>query len=259
MSSEMKFGVCAGFDRMEEARQCGFDYLECNLTSLAQMDESEFAALLENPFPLPVLRSNCFFPGEIHLTGPRFNEEQIKAYIDHALSRGAKIGLKGAVLGSGGARNCPEGFDKEQAKAQFIAVLRMAGDAGEKYGIDIYLEPLRLKETNLVNTVSEGYEIVKKAGHNRVKLLADTHHMLAGGESWDIFSEVKDELAHVHISHTIDPQGDRDYPLPGDGQDHQATIAALRNAGYTGLISIEAGTKDFVSDGKIACAFLRKL
>lgn len=52
-------------------------------------------------------------------------------------------------------------------------MLGTLGDVAAKYGITVVVEPLQTKETNLINTVAEGIEIVKKVDRPNVKCLAD--------------------------------------------------------------------------------------
>ena len=42
----MKFGLCSGLDKMAQAKQLGYDYLELAVNSIAAMTDEEFDAAL---------------------------------------------------------------------------------------------------------------------------------------------------------------------------------------------------------------------
>ena len=109
----MKLGVCTGFENIEKAAAVGFSFVECNLSQLAAMNDEEFEKLQGRAaaFPIPVLRCNGFMPGEIKVTGPLRDEQQLRGYLDKALQRASAVGVKVAVFGSGVARAVPEGWD----------------------------------------------------------------------------------------------------------------------------------------------------
>ena len=44
----MKIGVCGGYDRIEIASECGFDYIEANFSSLTRCNEEEFSDSMIN-------------------------------------------------------------------------------------------------------------------------------------------------------------------------------------------------------------------
>jgi sugar phosphate isomerase/epimerase len=53
----------------------------------------------------------------------------------------------------------------------------------EKYGVTIAVEPLNSGETNFINSLAEGVEIVDAVKSPRMKLLCDIYHMLKEDES----------------------------------------------------------------------------
>ncbi|MCQ2427737.1 MAG: sugar phosphate isomerase/epimerase [Clostridia bacterium] len=257
----MKIGVCTKFENINDAAAAGFDYLECNLSKLAQLPEEAFDALYAESasFPIPVLRANGFIPGTIKVTGNDVNPTEIREYLDTALSRASKIGVKTAVFGSGGARNVPEGFPVDAAYRQLISFLKEAASYAEKYGVVIAIEPLRASECNIINYVSEATILAAVIDSPFVTVLADSFHMICGHEPFDAMVRAGSLLKHVHISHPLSDLSGRDFPREGDGEDYSAFIRKLREAGYAGTVSVEAGTKNFRHDAAEAANLLRKL
>ena len=72
-----------------------------------------------------------------------------------------------------------------RAFEQYVDLLRQFAPLAEEQGVMIVVEPLNRGECNLINTVREGAEAVRRANHPAVKLLVDLFHMLRNGESPD--------------------------------------------------------------------------
>jgi len=257
----MKLGACTTPANIEKAAEAGFDYLECSLSFVHGMSEEDFQALAAKvpSLPIPITKANGFAPGSLRLTGPDANAEEWHAYLEKALSRAQKLGIKLLVLGSSAARNIPEGWDFKKGLQQFKDFLVLAGEYAEKYDMDIALEPLRRAESNFMNLVSEGLLFSAWADHPRVNVLADTFHMHCCREPLTALPLAGKYLHHVHISSPKPDESGRIYPFPGDGVDYAAIINTLKEMNYEGDVSIEAAFEDLVKDGKVAIEILRPL
>ncbi|MBE6936803.1 MAG: sugar phosphate isomerase/epimerase [Ruminococcaceae bacterium] len=252
----MKFGICTGVENAALLKELGYDYIELGLSALAAMDEAAFAACREtlSASGLPAEAANVFFPASVRLTGPDADPKKIEDYVERALSRAAALGIRVVVLGSSGARNLPEGYDRECGYQEFLRALRICGDVAEKYGITVAIEPLHFPESNLINRVEEGLQAARDAAHPAVKTLADLWHMNLEGETFDVIAASGGEIAHMHIA-----SPERFYPAAEDGTDYASFRAALSACGYDARISIEAKTEDFAEDARRALAFLKTL
>lgn len=257
----MKLGACTTPANIEKAAEAGFDYLECSLSFVHGMSEEDFQALAARvpSLPIPITKANGFAPGSLKLTGPDANVEEWHAYLEKALSRAKKLGIKLLVLGSSAARNIPEGWDVKTGLQQFKDFLLLAGEYAEKYDIDIALEPLRRKESNFMNLVSEGMLFAAWADHPRINVLADTFHMHCCREPFSSMAFTGKYLHHVHVSSPKPDESGRIYPFPGDGVDYAGIINTLKEMNYEGDVSIEAAFEDLVKEGKVAIEILRPL
>ena len=244
----MKFGVCCDYEKLPLVIAAGYDYIELNMTRLIRMDDDEYAKLVKifDESPIKAETYNCFFPGEIKLVGDAFDLDTIRTFAAKGFERAARIGGKVAVLGSGGQRKIPEGYDREKAVGQFIEVMRTVGDEAAKVGMTVALEPLNFWETNLVNHISEGHGLVKSASHPNVKMLVDFYHLAMVEDTADDVVALGSDLVHCHIA-----RPDRDRRVPTSESDLEACkvwAKALKDIGYDGRISVEASTPDFEKD-----------
>ena len=154
------------------------------------------------------------------------------------MSRAAALGGKICVIGSGGSRKIPDEFDFDAGYDQFAKVLSIAGDIAAEYGITIVVEPLQADETNLINTVEQGIEIVKKVNKSNVKALADFYHVYRSGETLDAIRHNDGWLAHLHLARAND---DREMPYDEDISKIEEWANAVKESGYTGNLSLEGG------------------
>jgi D-psicose/D-tagatose/L-ribulose 3-epimerase len=236
----------------------GYDFAELRVAPVAALSEAEFEAVRKiierSPIKTPAF--NIFIPAAMALTGPSVRIDQIEDYLKRALPRVQKLGGRVIVFGSGGARKIPEGFPAERAMEQIDRFLRMCEEQAGPLGITIVIEPLNKKETNIIHTVAEGYQIADRLGLPHVKVLADCYHMYLEKESYDVFRKAARLLAHVHIA-----DGDRTYPGHSDkgGVDFGFLLKALKASGYDGLVSTEAKTEDFAAESRASRVFIRRI
>jgi sugar phosphate isomerase/epimerase len=147
----------------------------------------------------------------------------------------------------------PDDFSRDEAVEQIVYFLNVVADAADQTDLVIAIEPLNRKESNIINSVAEGVEIAKKVNRPKIRVLADFYHMDEDNEPISHIVECKDWLAHVHVA-------DTGRGAPGTGQyPYQEFAAALREAGYDGLVSIECRWDDFAAEAPPAVEFLRRV
>ncbi len=241
----MRFGVCIGTDSgtLSKLKEFGYDYVEVNLSALANASEEQVDALAAAVEATGLKAESCngffFNYDKGYLTGDAVDFAELEMYIRRALERAVKLGLKVAVIGSGKARHILDESNREEAEERFAKVLRLAGDIADEFDVQIVIEPLNAKETNLVNTVADGLALCEKVGHPRVSVLADFYHVAMSGETLDAIRTCGGSLRHVHIARN---NPDRQMPVnPEDMTDVLLWAAALKANGYNDRISLEGG------------------
>jgi sugar phosphate isomerase/epimerase len=242
---------------LDAAREAGYDYIEVSAQEVSGLSDTDFEALVARvkASPVPVRAANVFLPGSLKLTGPQVDAARQAQEVDRVLTRLSALGVRTIVFGSGKAREIPEGFSREEAFRQLVAFGQLAAEAAARKGIVIALEPLRRQETNVINTAAEGLELVEAVDRPAFQLLVDFYHLTVEGEDPAVLVRAGRRLRHVHVAN---PTG-RVFPREGTEAAYAPFFARLREIGYTGGVSVEAGTKDLAGDAKASLALLRKL
>ncbi len=242
-----KIGVCTSLGNAAAAQSAGCDYLEEGVRSflVPHRPEAEFLAKSKGfeKSPLPILACNGFLPESLKSVGPDCRPEEILAFAETAFRRARRIGVRHIVFGSSGSRNIPDGFDREEARRQFVRLLRQMGPVAGTYGVTVVIEPLNRSECNFINTVAEGAGIVTEAGHPNIRLLADIYHMLRENEGPESLLAAGPLLRHCHIA---EKEGRTPPGVAGD--DFGPYFEALREIGYEGGISIECRWDDLTRE-----------
>lgn len=226
-------------DRLDDVAAWGYDYAEVVPSLLGpdagdpRAERDARARILSSPVPVPVMCG--FLPdperSRLMVVGPDVDAARLRAYVARLFDRMRRAGIGVIGYGSGASRTVPDGFSRETALDQVGAFLRMCGELGSERGVRVAVEPYNRDDTNLLHTVPETLELVRRLDHPNVGLMADFFHMRLNGEPLDELVDAGPWLIHAHVAE------------PGRGRrattadDHRAFVRALRGAGYDGALT----------------------
>jgi len=252
----MQIGICTSLETAAKLPSDGFEFFELNVQSflVPEKDEAAFAhnLLLAAALPRPVKAANCFLPATLPCVGPAVDSSRLLRYVEAAFRRAERAGIDTIVFGSGAARTLPASFERSEAAAQFGELLRTLGPLASAHGVTLAVEPLHRAESNFINSLAEGAEVVRLADHPNVRLLADTYHMGMEKEPLSELIRHGSLLAHVHTAELF-KRG-----CPGkSGEDFSALLRTLTRVGYGGALSIECVWEDILSEIGPSLRFLR--
>lgn len=236
----MKIGLCAGVEKLPTLPLAGIDYAEPTVADLLcpAEDDAAFAERLKlaKALPLPTTALNVFLSAQLPTTGPAVDAGAVDRFVGVAFGRAKQAGVRIIVFGSSGSRKVPQGFDHAAAFEQLVGHLKRWGPMAAAGGVTIAVECLQKRECNIINSLAEGAELVRRVSHPAVRLLADTYHMACDGEGPEGIRKFGQLLVHAHCA---DPAGR--VPLGFGSADHRPYFRALKDIGYRGGVSIEAG------------------
>lgn len=268
------FGACRPLADAPILKAAGCDFIECDVSSalvpLKKGDDWKRQRDYIASLPLPLTACNSFIPGRFRLTGPRADFKPALDYAETVLRRAEEVGVKYIVFGSGGARNVPGDYcakdrrnapDTEKGVVQFTEFCReLSKRVGDLQNVTVLVEPLRPRESNIINYVWQGAQVCGDVASPRVKLLADFFHMMMGREPADSIRAAGNLVRHCHIAE----YSSRAFPGSDPSLDarYKPFFGALRDIGYSGGISCECNwvsTRDLPRKLEKALAVMRAL
>ena len=152
----------------------------------------------------------------------------IASMIDHAGPLRAP-----AVIGSMQGRISSD-MQRDDAIAHLCDALNQLGEKARQHGVPLILEPLNRYETNVINRLAQGVELIRSLDTDNVKLLADLFHMNIEEQSiCDALRDASQFIGHVHFV-------DSNRRPAGFGHtDLSAVGRALIEIDYRGCVSAE--------------------
>jgi sugar phosphate isomerase/epimerase len=223
-------------DGCRQAAEVGFDAIELFPPSPDTVKPDELRRLLDkhNLKLAAVGTGGGWVVHHLRLTGPEPQERQrartfVKSMIDFAGPLGAPV-----IIGSMQGR-WADGTNRETALEYLSAGLNELGEHARQHNVPLIFEPLNRYETNLINTLADGVQLLMSLDTNNVKLLGDLFHMNI--EEIDIATALRGAQGHLGHMHLVDSNR----RPAGHGHIDYAPIAkALCAIGYEGYLSAEA-------------------
>src|SRR5258705_10260889 len=239
-----------------KAKEIGFDAVEIFPPSPDAIEVGELRKLMsEHKLSLAAVGTGAgWVKHKLLLTDAnpeqrKHAKEFVRGMIDFAGKFGAPT-IIGSMQGRWGGDVTREKGLEQLAEA----VGELADHAGQQR-VPLLFEPLNRYETNFVNSVESGLELLKTSGSDNVRLLCDLFHMnIEEKDIAESLRRARELVGHVHLA-------DSNRRAAGGGHTDFAPISkALRDIGYDGFISAEAmaGTGGPEEAAKMTMAAFRK-
>ncbi len=219
-----------------KAAGIGFDGVEVFAPSADSIDKNEIRGLLdENNLELSALGTGAgFLLKGLHLCEADSARRQkaidfIAGFIETAAAFGAPA-IIGSMQGS-----IPDKTQRRTAEGWVRAALNQLAALASKFDVPLLLEPLNRYETNLINRLEQGAELIQSLDCDNVKLLADLFHMNI--EEQSIVDAIRRWGSFIGYVHFVDSNR---RPAGLGHIDFGEIGRALGDIGYNGYISAEA-------------------
>ncbi len=238
----MKIG-CSVINESEVciAKDAGYDYVEFKGKYLAAASEGTLLDVRS------VLRDtgmvsygiNAYCGPEIQMAGPEYSTKKAREYAAKIADITSFLGTDVIGLGSPFSRRIDKASDRKEALKQMEEFVAVTAEVFAPYGVTVCLEPLAEVYCDLVNTVYEAAEMIKKIPLQNLSVIVDFYSMELGSDSdLDIYPFMS-RIGHVHMSDDLGNPYQRSYLLPVRKKIHQSRVRELQKMGYKGNITLE--------------------
>jgi D-psicose/D-tagatose/L-ribulose 3-epimerase len=250
------FRTAADMPLLNRVKGMGFDLIEIAYEDPATIDTAALAGYAAG-IGLGVLACGVFPPGRNLSSADgaarRAAADYLRGLIDAAAALAPTLDdltpvvggpMYGAVGKEPAANRDARRREKDRAAAELRPLAAYAGDRG----VRLALEPLNRFETDLINVVEQGLELIADVDSPHLGLHLDTFHMhLEERDSAAAVRRAGDRLFHLHAC-------ENDRGVPGRGQVAWAAVAAaLNDVGYDGTVVIESFTPEVKSIARAVC------
>ncbi|HEY0792562.1 MAG TPA: sugar phosphate isomerase/epimerase [Chthoniobacterales bacterium] len=231
----------ATLDLAEKARSMGFDILEICVEDPKTIDPKAILPSLEAA-GVEATICGAFGPDrDASSDDPAVRKqgvEYIKTCTDFAQALRAPV-FAGPMYSAVGKTRLLSKDEKAKQWTLATESLQIAADYAGERNVKLAIEPLNRFETDLINTVEQGLELVDRIGRPNVGLLLDTFHMNV--EEKDMGAAIRKAGPRIFHFHTCE----NDRGTPGTGLVQWTVVRdALKDAGYKGPVVIEAFNSD---------------
>lgn len=248
-------------DEISAVQQSGYDYYELSGRMVAGLTEGEFDALAVQVARgrIPCLGLNAYCWPSLVIAGPGADLRAAAEYAEHLAARAQALGVHIVGIGSPGSRTLPDGYDRQTAWTQALRFFQVTEEAFQKRGILVAVEALGFCYCNFINCLEEACRIAKEVGRPGIRIIPDLYNMEHSGEADIALQPYLPMIGHMHLS---DDEGDpytRSYLKNAKEAVHLRRLRALREAGYTGTVSLEVDVPYDDIRAKQSLAMLRQV
>jgi len=227
----------ADMSQLDYAKDVGFDLFEVCVEDPSVLSANALIAAAERT-GLRVSICGAFGPDrDVSHDDPEMRRRGID-YLKLCSDLAERVGsphVAGPMYSATGKTRMLEPAERRQQREWAAESLREAADYAAARGVALAIEPLNRFETDVVNTVDQGLELLDLIDRDNAGFMLDTFHMnIEEKHIGDAIRAAGDKVFHFQVS-------ENDRGTPGTGNVAWAeTWAALDDVGYRGSIVIES-------------------
>lgn len=219
----------------------GFDGVEIAIENPADIDPAFVKAQLDRHGLVCTSVCACFPPSR-DLRGNKAQQRATVVYMQRLVDIAGVLGtniVMGPLYSATGRADSVSAADYKRQWQTVRGHLKTICAYAEANGKIICLEPLNRFETDFLNTVEQGMQMIREVKSPALKLLLDTFHMnIEEKNPAEAIRRAGKHVGHIHASAS-------DRGTPGnDNVDWPGVAKALRDIKYDGAVVIESFTQD---------------
>ena len=228
-------------DLFDKVKDFGFDILEIAVEDPNTIDKDEIRKASERT-GVAVGVCGAFGPDRDISSDDKSVRENGLAYIRDCVDIAAAVGapaVAGPMYSAVGKTRLLSPEERENQWKLAVDSMKQAAEYANSKGIKLAVEPLNRFETDLINTVDQGLQLIERVGAANVGFLLDTFNMnIEERSSADAIRKAGDRVFHFHAC-------SNDRGTPGNDQINWDPISkALRDIDYRGDAVIESFTPE---------------
>lgn len=244
------FSTKTDLDLIDKIKEFGFDFIEIAVETPEIIDLDILKPALQNQ-GMQAIMCGVFGP-ERNLSSLKAEERtNAENYIKWMIEAAAELetGLViGPMYSAVGKARLDDPTEREREWQLAVSGLKAMCSYAAERGVRLAFEPLNRFETDMINIVDQGLELIADVGEPNIGLHIDTFHMhLEEKDSASAIRKAGDRVFHVHAC-------ENDRGVPGTGQvAWEEIFRALREINYRDIVSIESFTPEVKSIVRAVC------
>ncbi|MDH4262392.1 MAG: sugar phosphate isomerase/epimerase [Spirochaetia bacterium] len=186
---------------------------------------------------IPSMHSLTYPRPDFEIYGSEYKRNEIKDYI-------YKLGIMANIMecpimvfGSGSLRKS-KGMDKELCIRILTDFFQSVADRLMELNVMLLIEPLSRQYTDIINTSTDGMDLVKKVNHAFFGLHIDLKSTFDENEDQELlWKSYSQDIRHCHVSNPEMEPPDETFSY------HKKVAGSMRKYGYKNFVSIEMKKK----------------
>lgn len=202
----MKLGICTDISNAEKLAKLQdkkiFSEIELSCGYISALDCTQIEEIVNIKQATGIKTSvvNCLMAGTKVTLFNDENFEESKKYLEELAKKLDILEVHTVVFGSGGYRKIPDGVTNEDAFEKICQFIVVLCEVMQRYNIMVVIEPLNLRECNVINTTTEAVRYIKTLNISNLFLLLDLYHFDLENEPVNNIYLYKPYIKHIHIA-----------------------------------------------------------
>lgn len=226
---------------LKKVREMGFDIIEICIEDPATIDASRINEALKET-SLAATVCGAFGPDRDASSEDKSVRANATKYLEACIDAAQKLGspfVAGPMYSAVGKTRHLSRDERAKQWSLAVETLKPVADYAGQRGVQLAIEPLNRFETDFINTVEQGLDLLGRIDASNVGFLLDTFHMNI--EEKDIPGAIRSAGSKVFHFHSCE----NDRGTPGTGHvEWKEVVLALRDIDYQGPVVIEAFTTE---------------